>query len=125
MPRTIPFRIAAIVLAVLTLAAVVFAVLNYNQENRFQLPTDGVWWTEAPGGLTAQKVLSGGPGERAGIQPGDLLTAIDDHATPRIGAKQRQLFSAGIYSNATYSIVRSGVHLVFPVILVPKKSGID
>ncbi len=125
MPRNIPFRIAAIVLAVLTLAAVVFASINYTHENDFQLPTDGVWWAEASGGLVAQKVLSGSPGERAGIVAGDLLSAVNDHRTPRLASLQRQIFSTGIYSKATYTITRSGIRLEIPVILVPKARGIN
>ena len=125
MPRNIPFRIAAIVLAVLTLAAVVFASINYSHENQFQLPTDGVWWAESNGGLVAQKVLAGGPGERAGIEDGDLLTAVNEHPTPRIASLQRQLFSTGVWSKATYSITRSGVRLDITVILVPKDRNIN
>jgi two-component system, NtrC family, sensor kinase len=78
MPRNIPFRIAAVVLAVLTVAAVILASINYSHESQFQTPTDLVWWAEAPGGLVAQKVLPHGPGDRAGIEPGDLLTESAD-----------------------------------------------
>ena len=90
MPRNIPFRIAAIVLAVLTLAAVVFAAINYSHESQFQVPTDGVWWAGAKGGLVAQKVLPNSPGERAGIQVGDLVTAVNDHPILRVSSLQRQ-----------------------------------
>ena len=123
MPRNIPFRIAAIVLAVLTLAAVVFASINYSHESHFQLPTDGVWWAESNGGLIAQKVLPGGPGERAGIEAGDLLTAVNDHPVHRIASLQRQIFSTGIYSKAVYTVTRSGVRLEITVILVPRDPG--
>lgn len=125
MPRNIPFRIAAIVLAVLTLAAVVFASINFTHESAFQLPTDGIWWAEAPGGLVAQKVLPAMPGERAGIEAGDLLTAVNSHPTVRLASLQRQLFSTGIYSKATYTVIRSGIRLEIPVILVPKDRGIN
>lgn len=125
MPRTIPFRIAAIVLAVLTLAAVIFACINFTHENDFQIPTDGVWWAETHGGLVAQKVLAGEPGERAGIEAGDLLTAINGHPTPRTAAAQRQIFATGIYSKATYTIARTGVRLDIQVILVPKARSIN
>ncbi len=125
MPRNIPFRIAAIILAVLTLAAVVFASINYTHENEFQLPTDGVWWAEAHGGLVAQKVLPGGPGERAGVETGDILTAVNSHHIARIASLQRQFFSTGIYSKATYSITRSGIQLEIPVILVPQDRNIN
>jgi len=125
MPRNIPFRIAAIVLAVLTLAAVILASVNYTHENDFQAPTDGVWWAEAPGGLVAQKVLAASPGERAGIEAGDLLVAVNDHPTPRIADLMRQMFGTGIYSKATYTVIRSGIRLEIPVILVPKDRSIN
>ncbi|MHB8301233.1 MAG: GAF domain-containing sensor histidine kinase [Acidobacteriaceae bacterium] len=125
MPRNIPFRIAAIVLAVLTLAAVILASINYTHENDFQVPTDGVWWAEAHGGLVAQKVLLASPGDRAGIEAGDLLIAVNDRPTLRIAALQRQIFSTGIYSRAMYTVERSGVRLEIPVILVPKDRSIN
>src|SRR5215469_8690696 len=67
-------RIQAILLALATVGLVLLAVLNFRQESQFQQPDDQVWWREAPGGLTAIKVLPGGPGDRAGIRVGDLLT---------------------------------------------------
>ena len=118
MPRNIPFRIAAIVLAVLTLAAIILASINYSHENDFQAPTDGIWWAEGNGGLIAQKVLPASPGERAGIETGDLLTSVNDHPITRLAALQRQIFSTGIYSKATYTVIRSGIPLEIPVILM-------
>ena len=58
MPRNIPFRIAAVVLATLTVAAVILASINYSHESQFSTPTDQVFWAEAPGGLIAQKVIA-------------------------------------------------------------------
>ena len=125
MPRNIPFRIAAIVLAVLTLAAVVFASINYSHENDFQLPTDGVWWTAAKGGLVAQKVLPASPGKRAGIEAGDLLRAVNKLPVSSVAGLQREIFNIGIYSKATYSVSRHGIRLEIPVILVPTDRGIN
>ena len=105
MPRNIPFRIAAVVLAVLTVAAVILASINYSHESQFQTPTDLVWWAEAPGGLVAQKVLPHGPGDRAGIEPGDLLTEVNDHRTRSIADLQRQISATGVYSKATYAVI--------------------
>ncbi|MGA2219524.1 MAG: histidine kinase dimerization/phospho-acceptor domain-containing protein, partial [Terracidiphilus sp.] len=67
-------RLQATLLAVVTAALFVLAVLNLQEENHFQQPDDGVWWREVPGGLEAEKVLPDMPGQRAGIQPHDLLT---------------------------------------------------
>ncbi len=72
-------RLQATLLAVATVGLVLLAVLNFRQERQFQQPYDGVWWSEAPsgGGLIADKVLPNSPGERAGIQEHDLLTAVE------------------------------------------------
>jgi PAS domain S-box-containing protein len=106
-------------LALLTLAAIVLAAVNFNHENEFQVPTDGVYWAEAPGGLIAKQVLSGGPGDRAGIAVGDLLTAVDGQAVTNGASLQRELYRTGIYSRVTYALIRSGIPLDAPVILVP------
>jgi PAS domain S-box-containing protein len=68
-------RLQATLLAVATVGLVLLAVWNFQQENQFQQPDDGIWWSETAGGLEAVKVLPNGPGRRAGIQTHDLLTA--------------------------------------------------
>ena len=78
MQRTFQTRIVAVLLALFTGAAIVCAGFNLVQESRYQTPTDGVWWVEAPGGLEAQRVPANSPGERAGVKPGDLLVAAND-----------------------------------------------
>jgi len=67
-------RIQAVLLAIATVGLVVLAVLNFRQETQFQQPDDQVWWREAPGGLEAVKVLPSGPGDRAGLRVGDILS---------------------------------------------------
>ncbi len=99
-------RILAVVLAVATLAACVFAALNLRQESSFDVPTDGIWWIEAQGGLRAERVPAESPGQRAGVRPGDILTAINDHPTPRLAPFVREVFRSGVWAHATYSIVR-------------------
>jgi two-component system, NtrC family, sensor kinase len=70
-------RLQATVLAVATVGLFLLGVLNYRQEVNFPQPDDGVWWREAQGGLEAVKVLPKSPGQRAGIQEHDLLTAAE------------------------------------------------
>jgi PAS domain S-box-containing protein len=67
-------RVQATMLALATVGLVLLSVWNFSQEIHFQQPDDGVWWTEAAGGLRAVKVLPDGPGQHAGIQARDLLT---------------------------------------------------
>ncbi|MDR3723364.1 MAG: ATP-binding protein [Terracidiphilus sp.] len=69
-------RAQATLLALATAALFVLAVLNFMEEREVQQPDDGVWWRDASGGLLAERVLPGMPGEVAGIRTGDLLTAV-------------------------------------------------
>jgi len=115
-------RLQATLLAVATVGLVLLAVLNFRQESRFQLPDDGVWWVEAPGGagLIAEKVLPDSPGHRAGIREHDLLTSVDDASIVHLSDLERALYSAGVYSKADYAITRGGIELDTPVVVIPE-----
>jgi two-component system, NtrC family, sensor kinase len=119
MLKPFQIRVAVVLLAVFTLAAAVLASLNFAKEGSFSLPTDSVYWMEAHGGLKAQRVLKDGPGERAGIKAGDLLTAANSAPVPRMASLTRQWFATGIYRRVDYLLVRSGVPIHASVILVP------
>ncbi len=127
-------RILAVVLAALTLAACVLAGLNVASEASYNVPTDGIFWTEAPGGLCAQQAPADSAGRRAGVRRGDLLEAVDDHPTPRLASFVRQIFHDGAWSHASYIIVRpaqacnrasSSSHLTIQVILEPTDRSIN
>ena len=115
-------RVVATLLAIATVALVLFAIFNLQQEGRYQQPDDGVIWTEAPSrvltGLMAVRVAPGGPGAQAGIQPGDLLTAVNDR-TIEVGADlDRELKHTDVYGKAEYSIIRGRVELD-PISVIP------
>jgi PAS domain S-box-containing protein len=120
MERTFQTRIVAVLLALFTGAAILCAGFNLVQENRYQSPTDGVWWIEAPGGggLEAQRVPPDSPGERAGVKPGDLLVSAGNQPT-LVGADlAREIWRTGAYNTIHYSLERNGIRLPdVPVIL--------
>ena len=127
-------RILAIVLALATVAACVLAGLNFERENGFDVPTDGIWWVEAPGGLRAERVPVDSPGHRAGIRTDDILVSVDDQPTPRLAPLVREMFRSGIWAHATYSILRpvaqsidlnGATRLDIQVILEPKDRSIN
>ncbi|HEY0786609.1 MAG TPA: histidine kinase, partial [Acidobacteriaceae bacterium] len=117
MERTLQIRVTAIVLALFTLTACVFATLNFVQEGRVASPTDGVWWVESHGMLEAQRVPGNTAGQRAGIKAGDLLVSVNQQATPRIASLVREWYRTKVYGSASYVILRSGIRIDMPVIL--------
>ncbi len=115
-------RAQATLLALATAALLVLAVFNLLQERHFDRPDDGVWWREAAGGLVADKVLPNMPGERAGIQTRDLLTAVNGVSVSREADLERALYGAGSYGQLNYFITRDGIPLDTPVKVIPVPS---
>jgi two-component system, NtrC family, sensor kinase len=119
MNRESQARFVAVLLFLLTLAAVVFAGLNFQAERRVTAPDDGVQWTESGGRLVADQIQANGPGAKAGIKPGDQLVSVNGQDVHNTAGLERQLYRTGIWSKATYSLIRHSVMLDSSVILVP------
>ena len=81
-------------------------IANLVQETSYNPPTDGVRWSEAPNGLLAYIVPADTPAVRAGIRSGDVLVAINNQPTPRIASLQREIDRSGVWSHATYTLLR-------------------
>lgn len=115
-PRT---RLTAVLLAILTLIAVIFGVLNYRQRSRFELPDDGVTWLDTPAGVEAWHIESGSPAATAGIKTGDLLTTIAGVHVFRAPQVTQQLWRAGVWARVPYQLKRNGVPLQADLITAP------
>jgi len=101
-------RLAAAVLAFLTLAAVIFGVLNFRQRSQFAMPDDGVTWLDTASGAQAWRIEAGSPAAKAGIHPGDIVVAVDGVPIHRATQVTQQLWRAGIWSRVTYQLSRGG-----------------
>ena len=113
-------RLQATLLALATVGLLLLAVLNFQQESRFQQPDDGVWWAESHGGLVATKVLPDSAAQKAGIEKGDLLTAVNDVPIARVADLERELYlHTGVYGKANYAVTRDGQPLDTPVVVIP------
>jgi PAS domain S-box-containing protein len=118
-------RVQTTLLALATAALFVLAIFNLQQERRTPQPDDGIWWHEVSGGLKADKVLPSSAGQRAGIQPNDLLTGISDGPANRVSTVvrssdlNRALYSAGPYGQIYYVITRDGIPLDRPIEVIP------
>jgi PAS domain S-box-containing protein len=119
MDRGFQVRFTTVVLGLLTVAALVLGWINFQKEKEFQVPSDGVWWIEQNGKLTANQVAQGGPGAKAGIKAGDVVVSINQQATRQTADMERQLYSSGIWSKAAYSLIRGSIPVDASVILVP------
>jgi two-component system NtrC family sensor kinase len=125
MNRESQVRSVAVLLFVLTVAAVIFAGFNFNAEWKFLVPDDGVWWVEHGGRLTADRVEPSGPGAKSGIKPGDQLVSINGQEVQNMSGLERQLYRNGVWSKAAYSLLRQSVPLDSSVILVPAERSLS
>jgi two-component system, NtrC family, sensor kinase len=128
MNRDFQIRFTAGLLILLTTAAMALAWINFQKERGLQNPSDGAWWIEqrgGVGGLVADRVEQNGPAEKAGIRAGDRLTAINGNEIRDTASRLRQLYRTGVWSKATYSLVRQSVALDTSVILVPAEHSLN
>ncbi len=125
MNRESQVRSVAVLLFLLTVAAVVFSGFNFNSEWKVQVPDDGIWWIENNGHLTADRVDPNGPGGKSGIKSGDQLIAVNEQEVHSLSGLERQLFRTGVWSKAAYSLQRQSVTLDSSVILVPAERSLN
>src|SRR6202051_2177474 len=119
MNREFEARFTAILLALLTVAAVLFAGFSNKIEHQSAIPGDGAWWMERNSRLVADRLEPNGSAERAGIRRGDAVVGINGRAGDSAAAVTRQLYYSGVWSKATYSLIRGSVPLDVELVLVP------
>ena len=111
--QELKFQLSSAVLTVITLAAVVAGVLNYDQNRRFPLPDDGVTWIDAESSsgtiVNAYQVAPGSAADRAGLHKGDEALAINRNRLQNSLDVARILAGVGAWGSATYTIRRDGV----------------
>jgi PAS domain S-box-containing protein len=112
---------AAVVLVGLLLATL--GIYNIFLKATWTLMDDGVFWKQAPEGLVAGRVASGGPAARAGVKPGDVLLAVNGEEvldTQRIEERLRER-RAG--ERVTYSLLRAEEKRSLEVTVRPLSQG--
>jgi len=108
MKESLRVSVGAVVLALATLAAVIFAWLNFLQRSRYDLVDDGVAWSDSGNGIEAWKVAPDSPASDSGIRRGDILLAINDAPVPSASHVARRLFRAGQWAQLRYKLSRDG-----------------
>jgi two-component system, NtrC family, sensor kinase len=125
MNREFQARFTAILLGLITVAAVVFSGYNYKVERQYPIPDDGVWWLEKKGHLVADRMDANGPGARAGIRSGDWVVSVNGRQVESSARLERQLYYSGVWSKATYSLIRGSVPVDVEVVLVPAERSMN
>src|ERR1039458_6190964 len=92
MNRESQVRSVAVLLFLLTVAAVVFAGFNFRKQSEFSAPDDGVSWLEDGGRLVADRVEPNGPGAKGGIKPGDQLASINGQEVKDVAGVGRPVY---------------------------------
>ncbi len=101
-------RLGAAILAMATVTAVVFGVINFQQRVIFSVPDDGVSWLETPHGVEAWNTAPKSPAANAGIRAGDRVVSIDGQEIHNTVDVTKHLWRLGVWSQARYRIERGG-----------------
>src|SRR5258706_5391311 len=102
MRKNLRVSVGAVVLALATLAAVIFALINFDQRSRFEVVYDGVAWLDTDHGIQASRGSPNSPATRAGIRPDDVLLTINSAPVTRAAEVARRLGRAGLWSPVRY-----------------------
>jgi two-component system, NtrC family, sensor kinase len=116
---SVRLRLGAIILALLTVAAISFGIINFQQRLYFDVPDDGVSWIDAEKGPEALYVKSDSPGDRAGIRKGDRLASINELAVHRAVDVAKRLWTLGTWSQAHYQLSRQNRNFEALVVIAP------
>src|ERR1700689_898364 len=122
MKDSLRMRLGAVILALLTLAAIVFAVLNFQQRSLYVLPDDGVTWMDSAQGVAAWHVVADSPAAKAGIRQGDVVEAVRGVTIHRSTDVTRVLFHVGPWTEIRYRLLRDGRAFETPVVTAPQEN---
>src|SRR6266704_5723775 len=119
MKQNLRVSLGAVVLALATLAAVIFALLNFDQRTRYQQVYDGVTWIDTDHGVRAQDVAPNSPASHTAVRSGDILLAFNEVSISRAAEVARRLERAGLWTQVRYKLSRNGQEFETPLVTAP------
>ena len=109
----------AVVLAVTTLAAIVFGAVNFQQRSTVIVPDDGVSWLDASQGVVAWHVTPGSRPTARESSPTDRLVSLNGAEVRRAVQVTQRLWRAGVWSEVTYKVERGGRTFEAKLVTIP------
>ena len=120
-------QLVSALLVILTVAAFIAAAINFQQQNRFHLPDDGVTWVDKAGldkmgtgpgtQVVAVHVAPASPGEKAGIHRDDRLVSIADRPIQHAIDVTAVLARLGAWKKADYKVLHNRTEVVSNLII--------
>ena len=124
MKQNLRVSLGAVVLALATLAAVIFALLNFDQRSRYEQIYDGVSWIDTDHGIQARNVAANSPASHTAIRTGDILLAFNGVAISRAAEVPRRLDRAGLWTQVHYKLSRNGEEFETPLVTAPAEKPV-
>jgi two-component system, NtrC family, sensor kinase len=119
MKQSLRVSLGAVVLALATLAAMIFALLNFDQRARYEIAYDGVAWLDTVHGVQAKQVSPNSPATRAGIHANDVLISINGAQVTSGTDVARRLDRAGLWTQVGYKLSRNGEEFETRLVIAP------
>src|SRR5258708_34502678 len=119
MRQKLGVSLGGVVLALATLAGVIFALINFDQRTRFEVVYDGVARLDPDHGMQASRISPNSPATRAGIRPGAVLLMVNSAPVTRAAEVARRLDRAGLWTLVHYKLFRGGAEFDTPLLTAP------
>jgi len=118
MLQELKFQLSTAILTILTLGAFAAAVINFEQQQKFHLPEDGVIWVDRAAGVEALYVAPDSAAGKAGIHTGDRLRSIDGSRILKAANVAQVLATLGPWTKADYLLNRGDYDLPSKTVIV-------
>jgi PAS domain S-box-containing protein len=119
MTESLRVRVGAVTLVLVTIAAVVFGVLNFRQRTAYEIPDDGVTWWDTSAGVVARNITPKSPAVLAGINKGDRLISINDNPIRTTADVTQRLWRVGLWTEVRYQLLRGDSSFTARLVTAP------
>ncbi|HEV3219941.1 MAG TPA: ATP-binding protein [Candidatus Acidoferrales bacterium] len=121
MTDSLRVRVGAVILVLVTMAAIIFGVINFRQRAAYDMPDDGVTWWDTTKGVVASKIAPNSPAVLAGIKPGDRLISINDNPMRTTADVTQRLWRVGLWTEVRYQLSRDGSAFTARLVTAPQE----